>query len=275
MKSIAEVIPSSQNLLRKFFVREDSVYDHYSSQYQAKSNRLKIIYLVLYMLPGLLAFCLINIRPVFFAQVYWTGLTPKYLQYAWLLIITFGWHILSPFLILRGADKLTLRQSCAFLGLNRIDWRGLLLFLPVYCVLFALVSLPYMRYLWNPLFHWLSAVPLFHVPAYSIFNMDTSGPPPIYSFPPIALLFLFIGNFLGEELYFRGYLMKKTAFLGRWNWIINSLLFALYHLWQIPQTWPAVGLILFFGLLMQLRKDIYTLVLFHLFVNMWLTYGLH
>ena len=46
----------------------------------------------------------------------------------------------------------------------------------------------------------------------------------------------FVGNFLGEELYFRGYLMKKTAFLGGWNWVFNSVAFSLYHLWQAPQT---------------------------------------
>ena len=86
-------------------------------------------------------------------------------------------------------------------------------------------------------------------------------------------MFLFIGNFLGEELYFRGYLMKKSSFLGRANWFVNPLLFALYHLWQIPQTWPLIGLVLAFGLLMRMRKDLYVLVAFHLFVNMWLTYG--
>ena len=87
------------------------------------------------------------------------------------------------------------------------------------------------------------------------------------------MAFLFIGNFLGEELYFRGYLMKKTAFLGRWNWTVNSLLFALYHLWQIPQTWPLIVMVLAFGLLMWLRKDLYVILLFHLFGNMWLAHG--
>ncbi|MGC2768676.1 MAG: CPBP family intramembrane glutamic endopeptidase [Candidatus Acidiferrum sp.] len=78
----------------------------------------------------------------------------------------------------------------------------------------------------------------------------------MYSFPPVAPLFLGIGNFLGEELYFRGYLMKKSAFLGKMNGIVNSVLFALYHLWQAEQTWPMIGLVLAFGLLMALRKDL-------------------
>ena len=67
--------------------------------------------------------------------------------------------------------------------------------------------------------------------------------------------------------------MKKTAFLGRLNWVVNSILFAGYHLWQIPQTWPFVGLLLFFGLLMSIRKDLYVLIAFHFFANMWMAFG--
>ena len=67
--------------------------------------------------------------------------------------------------------------------------------------------------------------------------------------------------------------MKKIAFLGNAAWTVNSILFAIYHFWQIPQTWPLLGLVLAIGLLMQLRKDLYVLVAFHLFINMWLTYG--
>ena len=254
--------------LRRFFVRDDPVYDSYASIYQAKSTAAKIIYLSLYLLPGLLAYLLLNVGPVFSIQLRVTGLSPKYLQLAWLLIITFGWHMFAPVLFLRYADKLTPRQIVEFLGLNRVDWRGLLLVLPIYCACFALVSVFYMTFVSNPLQHWLMSVPAFRIPSYSIFRSTE-----IYSFPPFALLFLFVGNFFGEELYFRAYLMKKTAFLGRANWVVNSVLFALYHLWQIPQTWAGVGLVLAFGLLMALRKDLYVLVVFHLFVNMWLTYG--
>jgi hypothetical protein len=60
--------------------------------------------------------------------------------------------------------------------------------------------------------------------------------------------------------------MKKSAFLGKLNWIVNSGLFALYHLWQVQQTWPMIGLVLAFGLLMALRKDLYVLVAFHMTV---------
>jgi CAAX protease family protein len=175
-----------------------------------------------------------------------------------------------PFVVLRYADKLTLRESCAFLGLNRVDWRGLLTVLPLFMVGFPIISLPYVKYVAPVIEDWTKTIPLFRIPSYSIFQ-DT--PENIYSFPPIALLFLGIGNFLGEELYFRGYLMKKSAFLGETNWTVNSVLFALYHVWQVQQTWPMIGLVLLFGPLMKFRKGLWVMVGFHFFVNMWMAYG--
>jgi membrane protease YdiL (CAAX protease family) len=229
-----------------------------------------LLYLALYLLPGLIAFICLNIEPIFRAEMAITGLSAKYLQYAWVLAIMLGWHLFIPFLVLRYVDKLSLRETIAFLGLDRVDWRGLVLVLPIYFALFALISVPYVNIVAPVIEKWTKSVPLFHIPPGSIFQ-DT--PEAMYSFPPVALLLLAIGNFVGEELYFRGYLMKKSAFLGRANWFVSSVLFALYHLWQVQQTWPMVGLVLAFGLLMTLRKDLYVLIAFHFLVNMWMAYG--
>jgi uncharacterized protein len=261
---------SNPGWLRRFFVRENPTYDRYAATYQAKLSAAKLFYLLMYLLPGILVYVAINVGWVYRAELRYTGVCGKNLQFGWVMIITFGWHMLTPFLFLRFADKLTFKQSLEFLGLDRIDLGGLFLFLPVYCAGFAIVALPYMHFVWNPFSSWLQTIPAFQVPAYSIFR---PGPEGLYSFPPVALLFLFIGNFLGEELYFRGYLLKKSAFLGRAVWIVNSLLFAVYHFWQVPQTWPLLGLVLAFGLLMWLRRDVYILISFHLFVNMWLAFG--
>ncbi len=259
-----------QGWLRRFFVRDDALYGHYAAVGQAKSPAAKGFYILMHLLPGALAWALINVNSIYQAALRLTRLPGRTLQYAVLIGVTFGWHMLLPVIILHFKDKLTWKETMEFLGLNRVDLRGLAVVLPVYCALFALAALPYMQWIWNPLQQWLQSVPAFHMPEYTIFK---AGPEGLYSFSPVALLFLFIGNFLGEELYFRGYLMKKIAFLGNSAWIVNSFLFAIYHFWQIPQTWPLIGLVFAFGLLMQLRKGLYTLVAFHLFVNMWLTYG--
>src|ERR1700680_701652 len=80
-----------------FLVREDAVYEHYQSTYQARTAPAKILYLFLY------------------------------LQYTWVLIITFGWHMFVPFVTLKFSDKLSPREILEFLGLNRVDWHGLFL----------------------------------------------------------------------------------------------------------------------------------------------------
>lgn len=268
--TLEAAIGEREGWLRRFFVREDALYDHYAAVGQAKSLGGKVFYLLMHLLPGVIAWALINVDSIYRAALRLTGLPGRTLQYALLIGVTFGWHMLLPLMILRFKDKLTWKQTLEFLGLNRVDLRGLAAVLPVYCALFAFVALPYMQWIWSPLEKWLQSIPAFHMPEYTIFKAGAEG---LYSFSPVALLFLFIGNFLGEELYFRGYLMKKIAFLGNAAWIVNSLLFATYHFWQIPQTWPLVGLVFAIGLLMQLRKDLYVLVAFHLFINMWLTYG--
>jgi len=270
MECLQEIHTVRGSLLERFFVRVDPIYDRWASVCQPKSAFSRAVYIALYLLPGLLAAIVINVHPVFLAELRLTHLSSRYLQFGWLLIITLGWHLLSPFVFLRLIDRLTFRESLSFLGLDRIDLKGLFIVLPVFCCGCALVSVPYMQFIWAPLHDLCQTVPFFHIPRWSIFGGDPDG---LYAFPPIALSLLFFGNFVGEELYYRGYLMKKTSFLGRANWSVSSFLFALYHLWQIPQTWPLVGLVFAFGLLMNFRKDLYVLIAFHFFFNMWLTYG--
>jgi hypothetical protein len=262
--------PSQVSWLRRFLVREDPAYARFEACYQARTVLGKTVYLSLYLLPGIVAFIGLQVQALFQAEMAFTGLSARYLQFAWLLAITCGWHMFVPFLVLRYVEKLSLREAAAFLGLNRLDWRGMLFVLPPYFALWALLSLPYQKFVAPPIENWTKSLALFRIPAGSIFQ-DT--PEAMLGFPAMALAVLAIGNFVGEELYFRGYLMKKSAFLGRANWVVNSVLFALYHLWQVQQTWPMVGLVLSFGLLMALRKDLYVLIAFHFLMSMWLVYG--
>jgi membrane protease YdiL (CAAX protease family) len=56
-----------------------------------------------------------------------------------------------------------------------------------------------------------------------------------------ALVVMFVFNTaLGEELLFRGLLLPRMqGTFGRWDWVANGFLFAMYHLhvpWVIPQT---------------------------------------
>jgi len=250
--------------LRDLFLRPDPTYDYYTEYYQAKGSPARWLYLFLYLLPGLIAYGVINVPEIYQAGMRLTGLSGPDYQYAWLILISIGWHMVLPFVILRYHDRLSWRESLAFLSLNRIDWRGCTYLLALAFVLFTLLTLPYMAYIQRPLYAWLDAVPLFRIPDYSIFKSAEA----LYGFPPALLLLLFVGNFVGEELYFRGYLMKKTAFLGRHLIWVNGALFAVYHFFQIAQTWPLVIPSMAFPLLMHWRKNLYVCIFFHLLVNL-------
>jgi hypothetical protein len=174
--------------------------------------------------------------------------------------------------MLRYVDGLSFRQSLAFLGLNRFDKKGFFIVMPLIFVIFAFMMLPYYTHIAMPLREWVRGFDFFTMPEHSIF---LGGPNGLYNFPSIALIFLLIGNFFGEEIYYRGYLMKKTAFLGRWNWMVSSLLFGFYHFWQAEQTWPMFIPVMIFGLMMVWRKDIYVLIGLHALLNIVLPWFRH
>lgn len=241
--------------------RSDPIYDAHADQYQARSNRAKWFYIFMHLAPGLFAIAILNIEFVYLFLRDSTGLQDRSFQFLLFVVVTYGWHIVIPLIVLMKSDGLSLRETLSFLGFTRFDWKGCFVILPLMMVPFTLACVPYYMWIAPPMEAWLMSIPAFQIPEYSIFGGD------LYDFPIGMLLVLFIGNFLGEELYYRGYLMKKCAFLGRHTWWITSLLFAIYHFWQIPQTWPSILPVLIFGYMMMLRKDIYVVILLHLFLN--------
>jgi membrane protease YdiL (CAAX protease family) len=56
----------------------------------------------------------------------------------------------------------------------------------------------------------------------------------------LLIVMMLLNTVLGEELLFRGLLLRRMGHaFGRWDWPVNGLLFAAYHLhtpWAIPAT---------------------------------------
>ncbi|SRR6266498_2667342 len=91
----------------------------------------------------------------------------------------------------------------------------------------------------------------------------------------IFLLSALFNTFLGEELLFRGLLLPRMAgVFGKWDWVINGLLFGLYHLHQPWVIFSAVieGILLFalpsryfrsswFGIIAHSGESIYFAIL--------------
>jgi len=94
-----------------------------------------------------------------------------------------------------------------------------------------------------------------------------------YSKPVLILtagiIFVFNG-FLGpivEELYFRGYLLPRISFLGKWAPLFNVVLFSLYHFFT---PWQNVTRILVFSPVYYMvwwKKNIYIGIIVHCLAN--------
>ena len=75
-------------------------------------------------------------------------------------------------------------------------------------------------------------------------------------------------NILAEELYFRAWLLPKMSRFGGWAWVLNGILFALYHtfqLWLLPLILVAS---LTFAFIVYKSRSIYPALVFHLVANL-------
>ena len=246
--------------LRAFFIREDLEYDAFVERHQAKTLGEKIFFILIHLVPGLLGY--LGIHYLRLPLMALTGLSSKNVQWLFILTLGIGWMIILPIILLMRVDKLSFRDTLRFLGFSRPDWAGTLLVMPIITVIAVVLAAPFVIYIYPSLYEWLNAVPALHIPEWHITHE-------FYNFPLGQLLVVLIANYLGEEIYFRGYLMKKIGFLGVWTWLASNVLFELYHIHQAPNNWPYVliAFILPFGLLMQWRKSIYPVIAFHVIVN--------
>lgn len=74
-------------------------------------------------------------------------------------------------------------------------------------------------------------------------------------------------NILAEEIYFRAWLLPKMQNFGKWSWVLNGFLFALYHsfqLWLFPMIFI---LSLATTLTVYLSKSILPAFLTHIVAN--------
>ena len=154
-------------------------------------------------------------------------------------------------------------------------WKKWGLALVVFIIAFALSMLA------SPLNQWLATVPGFIPPD---FWPPASDPRVEISsiadaFPDIGLagnylffvvFFVVVGffNIVGEELYYRGLLLPKMrGVFGKWDWVVNGILFTLKHVYQ---RWLFLGLLpgsLSFAFVAGPLGSLPLAMLFHWFAN--------
>ncbi len=85
----------------------------------------------------------------------------------------------------------------------------------------------------------------------------------------LAAVFVVLLESNVEELYFRGFLLPRMSYAGRWATLLHSFLFALYHLWQ---PWRLVSLAV--GMLpvvfaVRRTRNIYLGIIVHMLLTSW------
>lgn len=83
----------------------------------------------------------------------------------------------------------------------------------------------------------------------------------------IVMTVTLILNILVEEIYFRAWLLPKMQSLGKWSWVVNGLLFALYHTFQLWLFPILVIISLSITLTVYLSKSILPAFTIHFIAN--------
>jgi membrane protease YdiL (CAAX protease family) len=78
-------------------------------------------------------------------------------------------------------------------------------------------------------------------------------------------------NILTEELYFRAWMLPKLSRYGTWGWVINGILFALYHTFQIWLLPVLVAASLLFSYICYRSRSILPSMAAHLIGNFMLS----
>lgn len=133
------------------------------------------------------------------------------------------------------------------------------------------------NYLLIPTQSWLLDTVDFAPPDYlpSTLNpqMTVTGIPPEFEMTPLGLLIIFqlfflFFNILGEEFWWRGYILPRQELThGRYTWIIHGLLWTLFHIfwwWNLIFLLPGALAAAFVA---QRQKNTTIIIVAHLVVN--------
>ncbi len=246
--------------LRAALVRPDPTYDRWASWHQPSSSAARWKVIGLHLLPGALGWFAVH-HLVPFLQPR-TGLSYAWLQFFALGFMAIGWELSMPFVWLRR-EGLTFRQSLEYLGLTTFDLPGMAVVAPLAVIAIGVIGFPYLAYGYEPVRLWLDHWSVIHMPEWHILYYG------YYNFPLVPLLIVFVGNFLGEEVYFRGFLLKRLGFLGPRAWLASNALFCVYHLWQAPTNWAylPVFFLIPFAQVMTWRKSLSVTIVAHVLIN--------
>nr|MBI9109298.1 CPBP family intramembrane metalloprotease [Spirochaetales bacterium] len=181
-----------------------------------------------------------------------------------------GLMLLITWLYLKYVEKLSFRVMISEIGLDRFSWKNMLLAVLVTIPFALFYKLLWQPLVWEPGFKLLDSIRIFHIPDWHWQKIGIQSA--FESVPKRALIpaftTLLIANHLGEEIFFRGFLFKRSEpFFGKWTFIAAGLLFILHHTFQASRTYPAFPVGIFITGYYAWRRDVYGCIFIHLIGN--------
>lgn len=96
-------------------------------------------------------------------------------------------------------------------------------------------------------------------------NSEYSRTALIFTYALVAVFGVFVGPIV-EEFYFRGFLLPRMGYAGKWAPVLHSLLFAIYHIWTpwqfITRTFGMIPMAY-----VAQRRNLYVTIIVHVLVN--------
>ena len=185
---------------------------------------------ILHLLPGALTMLLMLVTGYIMEEA---GLFPS---------VPVMFTVIAPLLAL-GLIGFLFYKGKALNG--RISLQGVVLYSPrpipwektigLACALFAWIA--FIWYICKPalneffITHAFSWMPAYFFDDYFLNNLGQYSAGTLRALGILFTLSISLGGAV-EELYFRGYLLPRMAYLGRWAPLANTVMFSLYHFWS-------------------------------------------
>lgn len=231
----------------------------------ASSMQGKIWTIALYFVPGVVLLCCLYTLTFPLSRL--MGFSLWFTQITIISIFLFLFQLVLVLLNGKLVDKLNFSSLIISLGIKKTSVKNI-----VIAILWGIASITilhfYMPIIGKPIYSYLQSLQFLALPDWH-YQVAIR---PLYSAVQLAALmvFMFGTNVFCEEVYFRGYLFRKTMFFGRWTWIVNGFLFIAYHIFQIPLTYAIFPVGLMVSGYFAWRKDIYGSMIVHLIINVFL-----
>jgi membrane protease YdiL (CAAX protease family) len=168
-------------------------------------------------------------------------------------------HMLIKGKILNGS--FSLKHVIAYT--EKLTWKQYLKWSLIGFGLCLLVYLPFYPvgiYLREQVFNWLPE--WYFNPSYGTENIDLVA--------KVFLVGILIDGLIGpivEELFFRGYLLPRMAFLKKWAPVVNGTLFGLYHFWQPHNYLGIIGVGIVLSFVVWKTRNVYVGIIIHCTMN--------